>query len=165
MTIRIKQICNGATSINITSITYPNTSVAETDIEMNDASNGEFYYNFGLTNQLGRYDVSGIANGCENTFTTYFEVTPSGNSNSNANIAFFIIIILLIYGIAGFGLYTRNVTFTILGGMALLILGVYMFNNGIIIFRDDITRVVSYITMGIGTVLAVWASYEWFKDM
>jgi hypothetical protein len=47
---------------------------------MTSAGNGEFYYQFSNTSTTGRYDVRGVSNGCENTFATYFEVTPSGKS-------------------------------------------------------------------------------------
>lgn len=162
--VRVVQICDDALNVTITSISYPNGSTAFSNGDMTPAGNGEFYLNFPNTTSLGVYDVRGVSDGCEGTFTFWFEITPSGNSG-NANIVFFIIIMVIVYGIAFFGLFGRNVILTILGGMAMLILGIYLFNNGIIVYRDDITRAISYITIGIGAVLAIWGSYEWYQDL
>jgi len=90
-----------------------------------------------------------------------FEVTPSGNSG-NENVFFFIFVILLIYGITFTSFYGRNIPLTILGGMAMMFLGIYTINNGIIIFRDALTNYISYITIGIGFMLSMWALFEQF---
>lgn len=102
--IRIAQTCSDATYINISSISYPNSSTAVSNIEMTSSGSGEFYYLFNLTDKLGRYDVRGVSDGCEKTFATYFTITPSGrvvsDSKMTANIVlfvFFLIIILTFY--------------------------------------------------------------------
>ena len=78
--VRISQVCSDATYINISSISFPDSSIAISGVAMTSAGNGEFYYNFANTTQLGRYDVRGISDGCEKTFATYFEVTENGKS-------------------------------------------------------------------------------------
>ena len=162
--VRVTQVCADATYINISSIALPNSTIAVNNIAMTSAGSGEFYYDFINTSDLGRYDVRGISDGCDFTFATYFDITPSGY-NGNSNIAFFIVVIILIYGITLWGFFGKSIPMTILGGMAMLFLGIYLFNNGVIIYRDDITRYLSYVTIGIGAILGVWASYEWYQDM
>jgi len=81
--VRISQVCNDATYITLSSITFPNSSTAIEQINMTSLGSGEFYYNFLNTSTVGRYDVRGISDGCENTFATYFEITPSGFVGSN----------------------------------------------------------------------------------
>ena len=76
--VRLSQVCSDATYINISGITYPNGTLALSNLEMTSSGSGEFYYNFNLTEPLGRYDVRGVSDGCEGTFATYFEVTLSG---------------------------------------------------------------------------------------
>jgi hypothetical protein len=98
--VRISQVCSDATYINISSISYPNSSVAVSGIEMTSAGSGEFYYDFNFTDTNGKYDVRGVSDGCEGTFVTYFEITLDGQdpalSNSNFYIlAFFIVLFLL----------------------------------------------------------------------
>lgn len=80
--VRISQICNDATYINISSITNPSSTKLLNETQMIYDSSGEFYYNFCDTLSLGRYDIRGISDGCENTFATYFEVTKSGKTIS-----------------------------------------------------------------------------------
>jgi len=76
--VRVTQVCSDATYINISSISYPNSTVAVSGIEMTSAGSGEYYYNFSNANYSGRYDVRGISDGCEETFATYFDVNPQG---------------------------------------------------------------------------------------
>jgi len=94
--VRISQICSDATYINISSITYPNSSIAVSDIEMEYIGNGEYSYTFNLTDENGRYDVRGISDGCSNSFATYFEITLNGKEPADGIIvvAFSIIFML-----------------------------------------------------------------------
>jgi len=162
--VRIAQVCSDALFINISSVTYPNSSVAISNIQMSSAGSGEYFYNFTDTIQLGRYDVRGISDGCEKTFATYFEITPSGKGDSGSNIAFNIFLIIMIYTITFMGVFSRNATLTLLGGGIMMFLGVYMINNGIIIYRDDLTTYFSYLTTLIGAFLSIWASIEVIQE-
>jgi len=100
--IRVTQVCSDSTYINISSITYPNSSIAISNVEMISSGNGEFYYYFNETYTSGRYDVRGKSDGCDldsNTFTTYFEITTNGKSlPSGAVIVFFNIFFVVIVG-------------------------------------------------------------------
>ena len=88
-----------------------------------------------------------------------FQVTPSGQSG-NENTVFFIFIILLLYGITFTGFFGKNIPITILGGMAMIFLGVYLINHGIIIYRDNLTNYIAYLTIGVGAVCSFWAGLE-----
>lgn len=147
----VLQTCPEATWINITLSNI--NGIKLSNVEMNN--NGSVWeYKFN-PDTLGRWDVAYLSDACEKGDTAYFEVTPSGNSGSGANIAFFILVILLIYGITLIGYLKQDYYITILGSMGMLFLGIYLFNNGIIIFRDDLTRVISYITIGLGAIISV----------
>jgi hypothetical protein len=109
--IRLSQICGDATYINISSISYPNSSVAVSNVAMISSGNGEFYYTFDKTNDLGRYDVRGISDGCSSdnsVFVYYFEVSYTGKNEtittSIGSSIFFISIIVLtcLFFILGF---------------------------------------------------------------
>ena len=100
--IRIVQVCSDATFINISSISYPNSSIAVENVEMVSSGSGGYYYDFN-TSTIGRYDVRGISDGCEKTFAVYFDVTTNGKQESEGIvIVFFSLIFILIFG---FGLY------------------------------------------------------------
>lgn len=112
------------------------------------------------TDSLGTYSVLFSFIG-ESTGTGEFtyEVTPSGNSG-NDNIVFFLFVILLLYGITFFGFFGKNIPITILGGMALLFLGVYLIQQGIIIYRDNLTNYIAYLTLFTGVITTFWAILE-----
>jgi len=91
-----------------------------------------------------------------------FEVTPSGEGG-NEYLVFSTFVILLIYAITFIAFfYARNIPLTVIGGMAMIFLGVYIVRNGIIIFRDTLTNYISYVTIGTGFMLAMWALLEQF---
>jgi len=110
--VRVAQVCSDATFINISSIAYPNGSVAVSNIEMTSAGSGEYYYLFDDTSQLGRYDVRGISDGCENTFATYFIITESGNDNPEG-------LVIVVYSILFFALLAWML-FTLFWNIAML---------------------------------------------
>ena len=101
---RVKQVCADANYINISSITYPNSSIAVSNIAMNSLGSGEYYYSFTSTSVLGRYDVTGISDGCDETFATYFIVTENGNEAAGAGIT--IVFSLLFFMILSYMLIT-----------------------------------------------------------
>jgi uncharacterized membrane-anchored protein YitT (DUF2179 family) len=88
-----------------------------------------------------------------------FSITPSGNSGT-ANIVFFIAVIVLLFGLNLFGINEKNVYMTMLSGMSLIFLGIYMINNGIIIFRDSLTNYIAYITIAWGFISSIGAILE-----
>jgi len=94
--VRIKQNCADATYINLSSITYPNGSVAVSNIEMISAGSGEYFYWFNYTETDGRYDVLGISDGCEKTFATYLIITPNGKTFTTQNAISYLVFILII---------------------------------------------------------------------
>ena len=121
-----------------------------------------FSYNFCDTTKTGTYTY-GYCDNNGNCYSNDFEVTPSGYGGSSG-IAFFIFMIVFIYAITFIGLFSRNIPITILGGMTMIFLGVYMINNGIIIYRDDLTLYFSYLTSFIGAFISIWAGIEYIQE-
>jgi len=165
-TIDLIQTCSDCTFVELTSITYPNGTKLQMNVNMTQI--GEDYsYPFGNTTQLGiyKYNTCGdLLSPASNTRvltceTISFEVTPSGWSGG-ANVAFFIFIIVAIYSINLLGFFGKNIPMTILGGMALMFLGIYMIQQGIVIYRDNLTNYFSYITIAWGFISAIWAGLE-----
>lgn len=159
--ITIPQSHPNATSINITKIRYPNATESYETIEMNTSNNINYYYEFCDTSQLGYYIVTtcGDGDGVRTCMDFDFEITPGGNSGTS-NIVFAVFIITLLYGLNLFGFFGKNIPMTILTGMALIFLGIYMVNEGVIIYRDNLTNYLAYLTMGWGFISAAWAGLE-----
>lgn len=99
--IRLKQVCEDATYINISSVTLPNSSTTLNNIEMVSSGSGEFYVYFNQTSDFGRYDVTGISDGCTNTFATCFYI---GQPLTTGIAIFYGILILFILATIVFSL-------------------------------------------------------------
>jgi hypothetical protein len=158
--ITLRQKYANSTYTNITTITYPNKTEEVVNIQMT-GSGGIWSYDFCDTLQLGDYeyctrtDVDGV----DTDVCTSFSSTPSGQSG-NANIVFYVFIIVMLYGINLFGFFGKNEIMTIIGGMVLLFLGVYLVNYGVIIFRDNLTNYLAYVTIAWGAVSSMWATFS-----
>jgi len=72
------QVCNDATYITLDTILLPTKSALVISQNMTFVSGGTFHYNITNTSQLGRYDITGISDGCENSFATFITITKSG---------------------------------------------------------------------------------------
>jgi len=72
--VRIVQTCATCSYVNISSVSYPNSSIAIANKEMSDAGDGEWYYDFCNTSLIGRYDVRGKGDlsGTDTSFATSF---------------------------------------------------------------------------------------------
>ncbi len=104
----IVQACNDATFITIGTIQLPDRSTLVINDNMTFIAAGTYHYNFTNTSQLGRYDITGISDGCENTFALFFTITPSGqNFDTSQSIVVFGLIIILIFLVGAF-LYFGN---------------------------------------------------------
>jgi len=161
--VRISQTCASCSYVNISSVSLStsNTTIIS-NIAMVDIGNGEWEYQFCNTTNLGSYDVRGEGDldGSPTSFKSCFDITPSGDSGTSQMI-FHIFLILFIYGITFFAFYyAKNIPMTILCGMLMMFLGVYTINNGIIIYQDNITNYLSYVTIIIGFIISIWALVE-----
>lgn len=159
--VRITQVCSDATYINISSVSYPNSSVALGEQQMNLIASGEYYFDFNDTTYIGRYDVRGVSNGCELTFSTYFDITPSGSTNV---LGLFIIVIVVAYAIGFIGFFGKHEWVSILGGLAMMVLGLYISQNGIDVHRNYLTIAFSYFTIGLGGIFTLIPVIEMIRD-
>lgn len=150
--IRLTQVCDNSEFINITSISYPNSTVAESDIEMNEISNGEFYYDFNKTSVEGTYHVRGISDGCEKNFAYTFEVIPEDKGlfdfqfSETTNIIIYIVLLLL-------GLLMGYLKHYEITSITFIINGFFMMVN-------EINIIASIIVIMIGVVIAFYSGRE-----
>ncbi len=155
--VRIAQVCDEATYITISSITYPNSTVAISNINMTSAGSGEFYYLFNSTNEQGRHDVRGISDGCEKTFATYFEITPFGK------LGVLIFLVVLSFTFIGFGMALKNPILGFIGSILLILSGMYSMIYGISDVTNLYTRGIAISLLGLGFILMVISAYEWLS--
>lgn len=155
---------NNATACNVTWFQQANGTVTQLDLVL--TKSGRTFtgvINGGNFSQLG--DI-GFGLSCTDGITyetgdRAYTVTANGE-NSTANTVFFVFIITIMYSLSLTAFFGRNIPFTILTGMGLLFLGVYLQNNGIIIFQDTLTNYFGIITWAWGGLSAIWATLEQF---
>lgn len=150
------RVQSNGTAVNLSTITTNiNGQTTTLNTPMTNLVGNTYRFNFCNTTVLGVYVYDWHP--CQNNeCVNSFEITPSGQSGS-ANIVFFIFVILIVYGITAFGFFSHNSWVTILGGMAMIFLGVYIDLNGIIIYRDSLTGYIAILTWALGAMLALWA--------
>lgn len=162
--INIPQTCPDCTYNNISKITMDgesNTVLGEVVMQKDDT-----YYNYTFCNTtlVGEYTINGYGDegGTKDTWEYKFKITPSGNSS---NEVLYIVLILIIYGITFVGFFGKNEIITLLGSLAMIWLGIYLINEGIIIYRDWITNGIAYLTIGLAAYFGFMAGYSLYKDM
>jgi len=152
---------NFATYCTLTTINTPTQVLTINQNGTNNLQTFNWTVSSGNFEELGNYKINIVCSDGTDTVTGYveLEVTPSGDGGTS-NIVFFIFAIFLLYSITFFGFFGKNIPITILGGMAMIFLGVWLINNGIIIFRNDLTNYISYVTIGVGVITSFWAMLE-----
>lgn len=105
--VNLKQICANCTFVNITSVIYPNSSIASTNISMTK-SGTDYNATFCKTNDFGEYIVNGFGdpNSLNTIFNYNFYINGIGSEiNSAQSLLYFILIggiaVVLIFTIIG----------------------------------------------------------------
>lgn len=144
--INLLQTCANCSYINITSIIAPDGTQIIGNVPMTKSG---AVYNYTLDGsliyQIGTYKVHGIGDedGIDEVWVYSFEV-------KGGNDTFFIILLILFYGLTFYGISIKNEWVSLIGCLGLLPLGVYLSFNGIGLYKNTMTDVVSYITIGVG---------------
>lgn len=155
--------CAASAVCNIT-VANPDTIIVPNGRMTNQVS----YHNFTLTPSQtlvqGIYSANVVCQ--DGTVQTEpiewnFLLTPSG---LNGVLGLTIILFVIAYGLALFGFFGRNEWLCIIGGMAMMSLGLYSMLNGIDIYRTQMTDAVSIITIFTGAFFAIFAGVSLIKD-
>lgn len=153
----IYQTCNNCTFCNITIVTNEDGDLLLGNTAFDqDGTYYSFTLGAGNTTTLGKYTY---CYDCGNSLDSEtgcidFKVTPSGRDGSE-NITLFIILIVMIYAVTFLSFFGRNIPLSILTGMMMTFFGVYIINNGIVIYRDNLTNYFGYVTIAIGATIAI----------
>jgi hypothetical protein len=95
--VQLMQTCANCTYVSISSVLYPNSTIALGDTSMSK-SGIEYTYSFCSTNVTGSYIVNGYGDidGVVDIFSYTFEVTPLGTSQAGDAFTIFIWILFII---------------------------------------------------------------------
>lgn len=159
----LTQVCDNCTYVNITTVQLPRNGGIVTINSAMTKTGQTYNYTFTQTSSLGDYiyTTCGNPDGVLTCQSVDFLVTPSGSQNI---LGLFILVIVGIYSIAFIGFFGRNIWVSIFGGMAMIILGLFTLNNGIDIFRNTITEVFSWTTIGLGAFFSIYPGMELIRE-
>jgi len=152
--VDIKTILN-TTGVNISTINYPNSTVAISNKVMTKLGT-TFNYTFCLTSMPGVYVYDYYNTITGETYVNDFKITPSGENTSNSLIIF-IVLILFSIAILLFGIILKNGYIGFVSGLLFLVAGTYSMIYGIADMADMWTRAVSFVLIGMGLMLCVSA--------
>jgi fumarate reductase subunit D len=148
--VNLIQTCANCSSVNITSILYPNSSIALSNVEM--TKTGTYYnYTFCDTNTNGDYTLTGIGDedGIDSVWDYYFNVNPIGTEMTIGKSMLYILILV----------------FSILIFIGLLALGIMLPANnktdemsGYIIAVSNL-KYVKLLCLGLAWVVGIFLSY------
>lgn len=158
--IILKQTCSNCTYNNITSILYPNSSLAVVNVAMTK-SGTEYNYTFCNTTELGNYIVNGFGdlNGVVTVWAYDFNITTTGKGDGNVLPLFLLLGAIIIFITASF---IKNEYIGLLAGFLFIVSGIYMMIYGLGIFADMYTRAIAFISLGIGLMVSFIAVVEMF---
>ena len=158
-------VCSNSATCNITVI-RPDTSILINNLVMTNKGSGVFNYTLpkGSTWTNGRYASNVVCSdsGVNPNVSFWFDITPSGDTNL---IGFYFLIFLVIFFITFFGAYYENTTLVTLGGLSMMFLGLYCLVNGISTFKNNITELLSLVTLGLGMYFSVTATIKLIEDI
>ena len=160
--IELTQVCTNDTSLcdecNVSTVKYPNGTVAARDLTMTKRTND---FNVTLpaqnTSALGTYNVLGhCKSGTQFQSWSYsFDVTTTGDGNA---MIFIILFLLISFGLFMMGMYLHNEYLIFISGTGLIVTGMYIMIYGLGNLQNLYTRMIAFITLGLGLFFAIAAS-------
>lgn len=149
--------CSTATPLTISIDDRNGTNIISND----SMTPNPTYFNYSLpTSNVGNgFHVLIVANGNNATSEFTYDVTPTGD---NRGYAFAIFIGLLGFILLGFGLFQRNEYLGLFAGFMFIIVGIYTMIYGFGNLADVYTRMVAYISIGLGLIISFASMIEMF---
>lgn len=156
--IELKQIAN-ASYCNVTSVNYPNSSKAISNLIMTKSGSEFNYTNFCETSILGKYIVNGECDG--EAWAYHFMITTTGDSGGNDIPLFLLIgsVVILIMAII-----SKGPILGIFSGMLFLVAGIFMMVYGFGTIANDYSRIIAFISLGLGFVIGFISIVELAED-
>ena len=105
------QTCQDSSYVTLSAIISTPNETEIINTNMTSVGGGSFIYNYTPT-QVGRYDFTGISDGCLKTFAVYVDVTPNGKTYDTGDslirifVAIFFILIMI-----GFHRVSKNINY------------------------------------------------------
>jgi len=160
--ISLYQLCDNCTYVNVTSVTYPNSTLVSINALMTKVG-VDYNYTFCNTTVNGDYSykVCGDKSGTFQCEVIYFNITPTGD-----NRGFGIFLVLVFASMIMFtAAYLLDFEWGIfLSGVLFILSGVYSMIYGIGDLADLYTRGVAIVCIGLGLIFIVAGIYNITKE-
>ena len=153
--INIKTILN-ATSVNISTISYPNGTVAVSNQAMSKTAS-TFNYTFCNTSTTGTYIYDYFTDEGK-VYVNDFEITPMGK----LGVLIFLAVFAFIFIGLGIGLKMPPLGF--IGAILLVLAGMYTMIYGLCDVSNLYTRGIAISLLGLGAIFIISSAYEWLTE-
>lgn len=80
-------------------------------------------------------------------------------------VGYYLILILLTYGVAFIGFFGKNVWIAVIGGFAMMIFGVYSITQGIAGYTNWITNAISMFSIALGMFFSIYSLVDYISYM
>ena len=152
-------------SANITVKDPDNVLIVSFQAMQKNLASGDFNYTVpaGSNGKIGfyNYDICGYSTSTSGICESFeYQITPSGD---NSLMGYYFMIIILSYGVLGFGIIKGDITISLLGSFALSLLGLWILHNGIDIFKNYLTDSFAIITLGLAAYVSAKAAHEYIE--
>jgi hypothetical protein len=159
--VNLYQMCDNCTYVNISSVTFPNSTIDTIEAQM--TKNGvDYNYTYCQTVDLGEYlyKVCGDKDGTFECEVIKFSVTPTGDERG-----FGMFLVLIIFAVSCFIIsLSADIEFlTFFSGILFLLSGIYAMIYGVGDLADLYTRGIAAVSLGMGLVFIVASVYNLTK--
>lgn len=163
--VSLYQLCDNCTYVNITTVTYPNSTILTLNALMTKTG-VDYNYSFCETTPIGDYSykVCGDKNGiftCENID---FIVTGNGQA-PNVGTTTFLIVLALAIVLLLIAFIFHNYIFSFFSGLTFLLTGVYGMIYGFSSALQEYTQMISLIIIGIGAIITIVSSIDLINEL
>ena len=164
--VELIQTCANCTYVNISSVSYPDSTIALSESPMTKDGTRYNYTSFCNTSKTGTYNINGFGDP-DATVTIWnfdLEVTPTGviqDSIWNNSVLLIFIPLALILLVIGVGFKLAPIGF--LSGLMFVLCGVYTMIYGFNNVTDLYTRSVAIILLALGFLISLVASWEFLN--
>lgn len=161
--IDLIQTCADCSYVNFTSVRYPDSTVAEENLEATKQGT-VFNYTYCNTPMVGKYIVNGVGDvgGIDTVFSYSFNINEEGSiGQKNVLITVVAAIVYLMFILS---LVFKDKTIAMISAFAMILMGIYLHFNGFNDIRNSLTDVLAIINIGIGTYILIRAGVEWMQE-
>ena len=80
-------------------------------------------------------------------------------------VGYYFILILLTWVVAFVGFFGKNMWIAIIGGLSMIIFGIYSITQGLAGYTNWITNAISIFSIGLGAFFSLFTLVEWIENI